>query len=333
VTDGEVALIGTEWPIGKVFTLPELYERLTRRIGPITRSTSGAVNANQVGGTVVMVLPLALALAAAAAIRTLRWIGRIPIKAEPPRLSWRPLGIAARLQVPLALVAAAALLPVLILSQSRSALIGLVVALVVLLALLNRWLAAAAGVAVMVGIAAVRQLGIDRVAQLVLGATPVDPERITSLAEGLTGRQELWTRAVYMIQDLPFTGAGLGMFDPVANILYPFVLIGPSFPAFHAHNVLLQVGTDVGLPGLVAYVALMSGGCLMAWRAFRRPGALEDRAAALGLLGGIVAYHSFGLTDAMTLGAKPGVILWMILGLAAAMDERRAGGAGGWPNP
>ena len=41
-------------------------------------------------------------------------------------------------------------------------------------------------------------------------------------------RLEIWSRAIYMLQDFPFTGIGMGAFRQVANLLYPFFLAGPD---------------------------------------------------------------------------------------------------------
>lgn len=115
---------------------------------------------------------------------------------------------------------------------------------------------------------------------------------------------------------------GLGMFDQVAHVLYPFFLVGPDAVVVHAHNVFLQVGVDLGLPGLVTYAGLITIFCAVVWRVGQRATTYDMRAVALELLGGIVAYHVYGLTDDMTLGAKPGAAIWAILGLTAALDHR-----------
>ena len=39
----------------------------------------------------------------------------------------------------------------------------------------------------------------------------------------------------------------------------------------------------------------------------------------LGLGGGLLAHAIYGLTDAVALGAKPGILFWMLLGLVAGL--------------
>jgi putative inorganic carbon (HCO3(-)) transporter len=139
--------------------------------------------------------------------------------------------------------------------------------------------------------------------------------------------------------------------------LYPLFLTTPDADIAHAHNQFLQVALDLGLPGLMAYLALIgtalwlslrvarsagdeqvagapsdgqtrgpgpAGGAKEAEQAFGGPdadslGSNRLRWVGLGLVGSLVAFHVFGLMDAVALGAKPGVALWMILGMAAGL--------------
>jgi putative inorganic carbon (HCO3(-)) transporter len=135
----------------------------------------------------------------------------------------------------------------------------------------------------------------------------------------LSGRVEIWSRALYAIQDFPFTGCGLGTFREVVWLLYPLFTIPPSTDVAHAHNIFLQVALDVGLPGLASYLALLGQAGYSAWVAARAGGGY--RAPALGLLGGLVGLHVYGLADALAPGSKPALLFWMALGLLAAMHR------------
>ena len=135
-----------------------------------------------------------------------------------------------------------------------------------------------------------------------------------------SGRPEIWSRAIYAIQDFSFTGTGLGTFRRVVNLLYPLFTISPDTDIAHAHNMLLQVAVDVGLPGLIAYLALLELAAAVAWSAARRSsGAVCS--LGLGLFAGLIALHIYGLTDALALGSKPGLVFWMALGLIAALPR------------
>ena len=53
----------------------------------------------------------------------------------------------------------------------------------------------------------------------------------------LDSRVEIWSRALYALQDFPFTGVGLGTFRRVVNLLYPLFLVPPDVDIAHAHNI------------------------------------------------------------------------------------------------
>lgn len=86
---------------------------------------------------------------------------------------------------------------------------------------------------------------------------------------GLEQRVEIWSRAIYMVQDFSFTGVGMGAsFGRVADLLYPFFLAPPGqIP--HAHNLYLQVAVDLGIPGRPAWLAVLFTVMVAAWQVYR----------------------------------------------------------------
>jgi O-antigen ligase len=103
-------------------------------------------------------------------------------------------------------------------------------------------------------------------------------------------------------------------------VFYPLYFVSPDFDIAHAHNEFLQAALDLGLPGLIAFLAVYIIAFWMLreiWRA--APSPLPTRMLALGLGGGLFAHVIYGLTDAVALGAKPGVLFWMLLGLITAL--------------
>jgi hypothetical protein len=136
----------------------------------------------------------------------------------------------------------------------------------------------------------------------------------------LAGRVEIWSRALYAVQDFPFTGCGLGTFRRVVRILYPLFRIPSTTDIAHAHNIFLQTALDLGLPGLIAYLALLGIAGTICWHCARHGGPLI-RATALGLAAGLVGLHTYGLADALALGSKPGIAFWFALGLIAALPR------------
>jgi len=143
----------------------------------------------------------------------------------------------------------------------------------------------------------------------------------------LAQRFELWSRAVYAIGDFPATGMGMNTFREIVPVLYPTSLIPARFDVAHAHNHLLQAALDLGLPGLIGYLAVWIGVGAMLVRTYRRASVRRDRILASGLGAALVAHFSFGMVDAIPLGAKVGILFWLALGLAASLHNVAMGAA------
>ena len=141
----------------------------------------------------------------------------------------------------------------------------------------------------------------------------------------LQGRLEVWSRAIYGIQDFPFTGMGMNAFRKVVLVLYPLFTVSPDVDIGHAHNEFLQAALDLGIPGLIAFITLYIGAFWMLRGIWKNTVVGQDailsytRPLGLGLGGGLLAHMLYGLTDAVALGAKPGLLFWMLLGLIAGL--------------
>jgi putative inorganic carbon (HCO3(-)) transporter len=132
-----------------------------------------------------------------------------------------------------------------------------------------------------------------------------------------------------MIQDFPFTGLGLGMFEQTLDLLYPLRTVVPQTDIFHPHNLFLSQAVTGGLPGLVGFLALILLLFIMAVRATRQPRNSEGWPLALGLLGALVALLAHGIFDNPTSFIRAGAILWTLFGLQVAfwlhLREEREG--------
>jgi len=151
---------------------------------------------------------------------------------------------------------------------------------------------------------------------------------------GLSGRLEIWSRALLGIADFPLTGMGVSGFRRVVHVLYPLFTISSDIDLGHAHNQLLQAALDLGLPGLVAYLALwlISAGLLTmtARRLVRRRATRHPYYALVaGLAGSLLAGWLFGIVDAVALGARPAFLWWLLLGLTASVHYA-VGYSGEW---
>lgn len=126
-------------------------------------------------------------------------------------------------------------------------------------------------------------------------------------------RAEIWGAALRLLAERPLLGVGFGAFQDAAARL------GPAWAEVpHAHNLLLQIGLDLGLPGLLAFFGLLLATARAALFAFRAAPTARSRGLAAGAACGLAAYLAFGLTDAIGLGEKVGVAFWLFVGAVAA---------------
>jgi O-antigen ligase len=96
-----------------------------------------------------------------------------------------------------------------------------------------------------------------------------------------TGRLPIWSRGIGYMMANPFFGVGPNNFPTAEGTLSPLAErqqygIGVRWNA--AHNSFIQIGAEVGLPGLALFVAVIAS----AFGALRRSGPIE---AALALRG------------------------------------------------
>ncbi|RME57518.1 MAG: O-antigen ligase domain-containing protein, partial [Caldilineae bacterium] len=226
---GVAVLLALAAPLLSQFALSKLFR--LGQLNPIFQRladlTPGNVNANVMAGALVVVWPLWAGLALRPEWAKRRW------------WSW------------LCGVVAVGMLGVLFLTQSRGAYLAAAAGLGVLF--LMRWpkLVYALPVAALAVAFAVVRIGPDAILNQVTSGAAAQ-----SALNSLEGRLELWSRALYAIQDFSFTGIGIGTFQVVIPLLYPYFLISPSTTITHAHNLFLQVAVDWGIPGLIAYLAL-----------------------------------------------------------------------------
>jgi O-antigen ligase len=134
---------------------------------------------------------------------------------------------------------------------------------------------------------------------------------------------EIWSSAMYAIKDFPLTGMGMNTFRSVAPFMYP-LFVNLDYDIAHAHNEFLHVAVDLGLLGLIAFVSIYILAFYMLFQLFNHSiqnphDTFPLKAVVFGLGGGLFAHLLWGMVDAIALGAKPGFLFWMLLGLISAL--------------
>lgn len=269
-----VAFFSVDWTQEKLPFLPDaLYSVFSNRL-------ADTIHPNVLAGTL---LPFALLAAA--------------------RILWKPEGC--RWDRLLAFAVFSGIFGMLILSQSRSALLAFGVSLLVLAAFRWRYGWAITGLA-------------GGAALLYVASDPAGPRQFlfeAGLVGGLPGRVDIWERAILLIRDFPFTGTGMGHFHLIVSAIYPFFSPDPA-RVDHAHQLFLQVAVDLGIPGLIAWSSIFLGVLASAWIGYRRARNAENpllMAMGAALIAVQVGLAVHGLFDAAIWGmVRSAPLVWGI---------------------
>lgn len=252
------------------------------RLKPITERLGETINPNILAGGIALLTPLAAGLA-------LRW--------DWTARRWLPilLGLMSCCGVGL-----------IVLAQSRGADIGTILAILIILTL--RWprLTYATPLLLLLLGAGLYWLGPNFLFPKLTN---------DSALGGMEGRLEIWSRALYAIQDFPFTGIGIGTFGEVIPLLYPYFVIAPDVAVPHAHNLFFQVAVDLGIPGLVAYLALLINLFRMVYNILANHQKALTWALGAGSLGALIAMLLHGMVDATLWGSKLAILPWLLFAM------------------
>ncbi|WP_372393044.1 O-antigen ligase family protein [Xanthomonas sp. NCPPB 3582] len=217
------------------------------------------------------------------------------------------------------MVAAAAVGVVLVLAGSRASWItyGVIVLLSGWRLLGGRRLLAVAvlGVLLAVGVVAVAPQARERVQRTALAFG--DGEQ--GMDQALSGRGQIWGAALCMIRAHPVNGVGARGFRQAYPACDPAPTQAPAWgdgPAFHAHQLVLEILAETGVMGLLLWLA----GAAQAWRAWRyssaaareqaRPAMIALVATVFPLNTHLAFYSSFwGGLSLMLAGLYAGALL------------------------
>jgi O-antigen ligase len=167
---------------------------------------------------------------------------------------------------------------------------------------------------------------LSGLAYFTLVASPSERDRVTSLsAAGSTGRDDLWNVALQMTRDHPLAGVGMGNFTTVApEYLQQNLDVRRSdlflrANATEVHNTYLSVLAELGVVGLILFLAFLGAVLRVALRSARRLARGHDleadllaRALIVGAAGMLAAYFFFS--------AEFEKQLWLILGSLVALS-------------
>lgn len=145
-----------------------------------------------------------------------------------------------------------------------------------------------------------------------------------SLADGGTGRTDIWKVGWRMVKDKPVTGVGAANFQ-ISSIHYLLVEPGAlrddtyvaDKPAV-AHNAYLSVLAELGVPGLVFFMTIVIASIACAYRAAKEFGRRGD--SGMELIAGSVSVALVALLAAdMFVSEQYNKQLWLLMALGPAM--------------
>jgi len=200
-------------------------------------------------------------------------------------------------------------LSLLLLCQSRTALVGLILAGGALFSLQRevRVIVACSLILVTLG------WGLSQNRLLARFRTIAEPRTYET---GIASRYQIWGETLEWIGEHPWVGHGYGG-RRFLEISRSRSLIEFAVP--HAHNLFLQVLFESGVLGLMAFLLLFFGA---AWEAFR----LRHRSAIYPLLFSLFVLIFFlSLTEPLFLMGRLGIFLWTLFALISTIRDRPFG--------
>jgi putative inorganic carbon (HCO3(-)) transporter len=297
-----ISLFGTQWNV-KWSAMGRINPYLPQLIRDLPGAELG-FNPNTVSGTLITFVPLQICLVWALA-------GAVRPTAGAQTALWP---IARRQRARWLVVAALALTitsGVVLLAQSRAGWLTLILGLL--------GMAAVRGVRLRVPFLLIAALAL--LALVALGPVPVSERLVnqnwmTSSAEASwAARVERWSRWLWGITEFPLTGTGMDTFRWSAWDKYPFYHTPLTGDLGHAHNNYLQTALDLGIPGLVSYLALVGSALVLGWRRYRRTMARQSALITLGATTGLATHAAWSVIDALPLGARTNFLWWAMLAM------------------
>ncbi len=137
--------------------------------------------------------------------------------------------------------------------------------------------------------------------------------------QSIVERFDLWQRAVNVIQAKPLTGTGINTYTK-AHEKYDRQKSW-RVKEYYAHNGYLQMGAEIGIPGLVSFLAFL---VFLITGAFKKSRDLStpDRNLAAGLIASLLSFLVFAASDTLLHNPQSVLHFWFFAGLLAAAVQR-----------
>ncbi len=304
-----LAFFGADWSSGDSSLPSRILSILPLPVAVVQKLTSsGWIHVNTIGGTLALFVRLLISLL----------FDKGAFKRAFLRKSRRARSMEMIYKI-LVSIGIILVLFLLVMTQSRGAILGSMIGIYIFLVWRNKRFLILIPLAILAFIIAMLVFADGDPARfLILFDTYSNPRGDT-----LQTRIEYWKNTIYLIQDFPITGAGIGTYGKVFHDIYSFATpLATVRPLFYAHNMYLAVAADMGLPALVLYLALFSSFFCMVSFAIRKSRSIV-KTLLRGLVCGVAAHMVYGLMDNYMLGEKLGVSVWIFFGICTAVYLQR----------
>jgi len=277
-----VGILGMQWNLADDFEkIANTFENILPKINWNLPGAKEGFNPNAIGGTLTLIIPLCLGLL----------FSHIKKSKKNHLISYKVLSLI------IFFVIIFVTFSVLFFTQSIGSWIGLIIGIWILL-LPWKWKKLSLILILLLG-AAMFLLNFDK------ATSTFDVNK-----QKLLGREFKWIIGIKTVSQNPFFGIGMNRLRQLPSM---------GYTTAHAHNHFIHTGAELGIPGLIAYLAILIGAGYMCFEIWRKSKIGWMRIATLGLGGGQLAHFIFGMSDSIPLGAKVGIFFWFSLGLITAM--------------
>lgn len=132
-------------------------------------------------------------------------------------------------------------------------------------------------------------------------------------------RTRYWLYGYLMLNDLPFTGAGVGATSDAVQLLYPKL---NTEQYSYLHNLFLEIAADIGIMGLISWLGLLITASFSAWCAYRSSySLLKPLGAALLAVQASILAHQVLEGNAWT-DRRLSSLVWSLWGISIAIGFR-----------
>lgn len=142
--------------------------------------------------------------------------------------------------------------------------------------------------------------------------------------QSTTWRQTVWREGFNLLVSKPrHLAIGIGM-DSIKRHWRDWKMFdGGRIPIGHMHSNILQIALERGLPALLLWLAFLFVYARTLWRTLRSASGLEsiERGILLGALGGLAGFFTSGLVHYNWGDSEVVMVLFMIMGLALAVQR------------